>query len=181
MFSCCRSNPKAGKREKEKKNEDGEDEVQATEKGESQLNGKLAEIQKESPNEEETQKPEKQSIEAHNPADEGTRANTGTDATLSIMYTTPWTLRLSSSTAVSAFVCSPERRPVSVRFLHPLHYNCSWPLLLTLFILNHVLQSALRALFQFTFDLSPLCFLLGLFLWILYLRNIKEKRRFAVD
>jgi len=89
MFSCCRSNPKAGKREKEKKNEEEEDEVQATEKGESQLNGKLAEIQKESPNEEETQKPEKQSIEAHNPADEGTRANTGTDATLSIMYTTP--------------------------------------------------------------------------------------------
>nr|XP_016945012.1 adenylyl cyclase-associated protein 1 isoform X1 [Drosophila suzukii] len=76
MFSCCRSNPKAGKREKEKKNEEQEDEVQATEKGESQLNGKLTEIQKESPNEEEPQKPEKQSIEAHNPADEGTRANT---------------------------------------------------------------------------------------------------------
>ncbi|XP_017063249.2 adenylyl cyclase-associated protein 1 isoform X2 [Drosophila eugracilis] len=72
MFSCCRSNPKAGKREKDKKNED--DEVQANEKGESQLNGK-SEIQKESSNEEPL-KPEKQAIEADNPTDEGIKANT---------------------------------------------------------------------------------------------------------
>ncbi|KAH8351994.1 hypothetical protein KR084_001044 [Drosophila pseudotakahashii] len=70
MFSCCRSNPKAGKREKDKKSEEEKDEVQATEKGESLLNGKT-EIQKEEP-----QKAEKQTIEADNPADEGTRANT---------------------------------------------------------------------------------------------------------
>ncbi|XP_017061099.1 LOW QUALITY PROTEIN: adenylyl cyclase-associated protein 1 [Drosophila ficusphila] len=75
MFSCCRSNPKAGKKEKDKKGEEHEE--QANEKGESQPNGK-SEVQKESPNEDPKNpdtKPEKETSRADNPADEGTQEN----------------------------------------------------------------------------------------------------------
>uniref|UniRef100_A0A6P4EA36 Adenylyl cyclase-associated protein 1 isoform X1 n=1 Tax=Drosophila rhopaloa TaxID=1041015 RepID=A0A6P4EA36_DRORH len=75
MFSCCRSNPKVGKKEKDKKTE--EDGEKATEKGETQLNGKpeiREDSQKDSPKEGPL-KPEKGTTEADNPVDEGTQAN----------------------------------------------------------------------------------------------------------
>lgn len=82
MFSCCRSNPKAGKKEKEKRNAEEENGGQVTEKEEPQLNGKPG-TSKEEP---EPVKPEKEPLEAHNPEDvpTSTQPNTGTDATLSI-------------------------------------------------------------------------------------------------
>ncbi|EDX03303.1 GD22924 [Drosophila simulans] len=73
MFSCCRSNPKAGKKEKEKRSAEEENGGQATEKEEPQLNGKPG-TPKEEP---EPVKPEKEPLEAHNPEDEpSTQPNT---------------------------------------------------------------------------------------------------------
>uniref|UniRef100_A0A6P4EFF4 Adenylyl cyclase-associated protein 1 isoform X3 n=1 Tax=Drosophila rhopaloa TaxID=1041015 RepID=A0A6P4EFF4_DRORH len=82
MFSCCRSNPKVGKKEKDKKTE--EDGEKATEKGETQLNGKpeiREDSQKDSPKEGPL-KPEKGTTEADNPVDEGTQANLTAQPTL---------------------------------------------------------------------------------------------------
>ncbi|EDW45488.1 GM16624 [Drosophila sechellia] len=73
MFSCCRSNPKAGKKEKEKRSTEEENGGQATEKEEPQLNGKPG-TPKEEP---ERVKPEKEPLEAHNLEDEpSTQPNT---------------------------------------------------------------------------------------------------------
>ncbi|XP_033151241.1 adenylyl cyclase-associated protein 1 isoform X1 [Drosophila mauritiana] len=73
MFSCCRSNPKAGKKEREKRSAEEENGGQATEKEEPQLNGKPG-TPKEEP---EPVKPEKEPLEAHNPEDEpSTQPNT---------------------------------------------------------------------------------------------------------
>ncbi|XP_039501747.1 adenylyl cyclase-associated protein 1 isoform X1 [Drosophila santomea] len=73
MFSCCRSNPKAGKKEKDKGNAEEENEVQATEKVEPQLNGKPG-TPKEEP---QPVKPEKEPLEPDIPEDKpSTQPNT---------------------------------------------------------------------------------------------------------